>query len=445
MFRFPTWRVSALALAVAATPLLARDNPATPPPTTRPLASIDLPSLHIDAPDPSAIRDGEWWYVFTTGAGINVRRTRDFVTFERLPTVFREDVPAWGKALVPRAGTMWAPDIGKLGDRYYLVYSLSSWGSQQSAMGFATTPTLDPADPRFEWTDHGLLLDSVPGRDNFNAIDGALVNDASGAPWLVWGSYWDGIFVTRLDPETGRVIDPAQRTRVADEGGVIEGPQIAFRDGWYYLFASYGEGVGYHVRVGRSREITGPYLDRQGRNMVDGGGTALTTPATGFAGPGHHGLALGTPRGDLLLCHVFSRFSRDLHVAPLHWMRDGWPVAGEPQARPGKPLADLREHLVRTRWVISVDGANIGHGGFFTITLRPDGTLRSSNAASDTNRGRWTLEGDELSLHWPNPSAPGGAWIDTMVVAPDGSYLAGRNQRDLDVRGVPESTVTWPR
>jgi arabinan endo-1,5-alpha-L-arabinosidase len=75
--------------------------------------------------------------------------------------------------------------------QYYLYYAVSAFGKNTSAIGVATNKTLDPSDKNFNWIDHGEVIESVPGRDLWNAIDPNLII-AENEPWLVFGSFWNG-------------------------------------------------------------------------------------------------------------------------------------------------------------------------------------------------------------------------------------------------------------
>jgi arabinan endo-1,5-alpha-L-arabinosidase len=155
--------------------------------------------------DPSTIvkcKD-EFW-VFYTGHGIPSFHSKDLVKWEPGPSVF-QTAPEWIAAAVPENRNMsyWAPDVIHLGNRYLLYYSVSSFGKITSAIGLATTPTLDPADPAYHWTDHGIVVQSREG-GNFNTIDPSVFSDDNGTLWLAFGSYWSGIKLVRLDPKTGK-------------------------------------------------------------------------------------------------------------------------------------------------------------------------------------------------------------------------------------------------
>ncbi len=290
-------------------------------------------SRGVRAHDPSTIvkcRNAFW--VFWTGRGILSYYSKDLMDLEAGPPVFTAP-PSWAAAAVPANRDMvyWAPDVIHLADRYLLYYSVSTWGKNQSAIGLATNPTLDPADPAFRWTDGGIVVRSTPA-DNFNTIDPAVLQDARGDLWLAFGSYWSGIKLIQLDPATGkrRAADSPMYSVAYNTS--IEASYIYRHDGYYYLFVNWGQccrGVKstYEIRMGRSRRVNGPYLDRDGVDMMARGGTAFLGTVGPFIGPGHAGIVTVDGR-DWLSCHFYDgtrNGTPTLAILPLRWTADGWP------------------------------------------------------------------------------------------------------------------------
>lgn len=295
--------------------------------------------------DPAAIRVGDGYRVFSTGRGIPIGKSTDLIHWEDAGRVFPDALPAWVKEEIPGVRDLWAPDILHFGGSYHLYYSVSTFGSQRSCIGLATNVTLDPASPDYRWVDRGKVVESRPGVDDFNAIDPNVVLDEAGQPWLAFGSFWGGLKLIKLDPATG-LRPPGDRTITSiaarPKPGAIEAPFLVRRGGFFYLFASVdyccrGVDSTYKIAVGRSAAITGPYLDRDGRVMTDGGGTILLAGSGDVRGPGHNAVLLQPgPDGDLLFHHYYDAADRGmarLQVRPLRWTADGWPVAGEPLGR----------------------------------------------------------------------------------------------------------------
>jgi len=307
-----------------------------------PAASPDVPKLPTPAHDPAMIKEGDWYYLFTTGPGITVQRSKDLVTWLVVGQVFRNS-PAWMSRDVPLFdGTIWAPDISFVKDRYFLYYAVSSFGSNQSVIGLATNTTLDPHSPDFKWVDQGKVIGSLPGRDDWNTIDPNLAWDDSGHYYLVFGSFWGGIKMTAVDPDTGKLLrDPPEILSLARRPGVqydpIEAPFIFQHGGMYYLFVSFdfccrGINSNYKIAVGRSRAVTGPYVDHDGKPMMDGGGTIVLESYDDVHGPGHNAAVHDGDR-DLLVHHMYDGTRGGmavLQVRPILWTEDGWPKAGPP-------------------------------------------------------------------------------------------------------------------
>ena len=147
----------------------------------------------VSVHDPSTIArcKNESW-VFATGLGIHSCHSADLIHWVPGPPVFTNTL-SWTTNAVPgNRGRYWAPDVIHLGHRYFLYFAVSTWGKNTSAIGLATNPTLDPADPDFAWVDQGPVLQTSKA-DNFNAIDPAVILDGDGRLWLALGSFWSGI------------------------------------------------------------------------------------------------------------------------------------------------------------------------------------------------------------------------------------------------------------
>jgi len=298
---------------------------------------LQLGSRDIRAHDPSTLVrcDGEYW-MFHTGRGIGSWRSKDLVTWEAGPPVFKES-PPWVAEAVPenRNTVFWAPDVIKVGGRYLLYYSVSTFGKKVSAIALATNATLDPANPAFKWVDEGIVIRS--GADtNFNAIDPALLHDRDGKLWMTFGSFWSGLKLVELDPATGKRKAPEAPLHAVAHDGAIEAAFLYRHDAHYYLFVNHGtccRGINstYHIRVGRSENITGPYLDRDGRALLEGGGSVVLESEGPFIGPGHAGII---PVGDRewFGCHFYDATQRGrptYAIRPLTWDAQGWPVVGK--------------------------------------------------------------------------------------------------------------------
>ncbi|HEY0282352.1 MAG TPA: arabinan endo-1,5-alpha-L-arabinosidase [Rhizomicrobium sp.] len=299
--------------------------------------------------DPCIIKDGDTYYVFCTTmddkkqAQIPVHTSKDLIHWKAAGYAFPK-IPDWALKMIPATKGIWAPDISYRGGTYYLYYSLSSFGSIHSVIGCATSTTLDPKSPQYKWVDHGLVFMSDKG-SSFNCIDPAHIFDREGNRWLAFGSFWTGIKMIRLDPKTGKQ-SQADKTiytlaaRPIPEGGLdtVEACFLIERGGWYYLFASYdycckGVNSTYYTAMGRCKNITGPYLDKQGRKMTEGYGWVILKADQEeqgrWRGPGHCAV-LRDPGQDYIVYHAYDKLHKGapyLRIAPLVWSADGWSTA----------------------------------------------------------------------------------------------------------------------
>jgi len=302
-------------------------------------------SDRIQVHDPVMIKEGNTWYLFCTGMGISVWSSTDMKQWKSCRPVFAK-APEWAvEAVEGYTGHTWAPDISYHNGQFYLYYSVSAFGKNTSCIGVATNTTLDEADQAFKWVDHGKVIQSVPGRDMWNAIDPNLIVDDAGTPWLVFGSFWDGMKMVKLDQSLTKVAEPQEwhtvsarpRDYFTDEynagEGSVEAPFLFKKDKYYYLFVSFdfccrGLESTYKVVVGRSENITGPYVDRDGRKMIYGAGTPVLTGNKKWPGVGHS--ATYTFDGqDYLIYHGYDASDHGrpkLLIDTLQWDDAGWPV-----------------------------------------------------------------------------------------------------------------------
>ncbi|MBN2136590.1 MAG: arabinan endo-1,5-alpha-L-arabinosidase [Sedimentisphaerales bacterium] len=390
-------------------------------------------------PDPGIIKSKEdgCYYIFSTGRGIPIHRSKDLLNWEPLGSVFQTRVPQWARTEVPGARNIWAPDISYFNGEYHLYYSISTFGSQRSCIGLATNKTLDPASEDYKWTDHGVTIESAPDKTNFNAIDPAAFVDTDGGVYLAFGSFWDGIKMVHIDPATGKPNpDDSRRYSLArrPQHHAIEAAFIILHNDCYYLFVSFDaccDGVRstYRVMVGRSRKVTGPYIDIAGKRMTEGGGSLVLASHENWRGPGHNAV-LQTPEGDFIVHHTYdareTRGGRNLQIRPLLWDDRAWPLAGEPLGAPLVEKAELKPSDLLGKWKHLVN-----YEVESTVTILPDGRL--DHPDSDA---RWTLDGNNLIMHRPDKNAPNGAWLDELRVAPDGKSYIGRNLSGMVIRGT---------
>ena len=232
---------------------------------------------------------------------------------------------------------IWTPSITRRGKRLNIYYCVSSFKTNDSAIGLMTTDAFDPAQPGKNWQDRGMVLMSKTG-DDFNAIDPYRIDLSDGRAFLSYGSFWSGIKLRPLDPESGMLLKPdAPPLTLAarSDGGVVEASALWEHAGKFYLFVSFdrccmGVASTYNMRVGRADRIEGPYLDKTGKDMREGGGSVLQAASGRFIGPGGQE-PVQTDKGEMLAYHYYDADdggSAKLQLSPLGWSDDGWPELG---------------------------------------------------------------------------------------------------------------------
>ncbi len=295
--------------------------------------------------DPSSIiKHGDTYWFFSTGRGVRSWSSKDLNHWEPGPAVMPE-MPDWVKEVVPdQRGHYWAPDVIHLNGKYLVYYSVSSFGKNTSAIALASSKTLDPNSPDFEWKDEGIVIQSNR-QDRFNAIDPAIIQTSDDEIWMSFGSFWSGLKLFQLDPETGKRLNPEVDLVSIASYKAIEAPHIYEHDGWFYLFVNWdvccrGIESTYNIRVGRSKKITGPYLDKEGKDLREAGGSLLIQSDPPFIGPGHANI-FKTEAGKFLFSFHFydgtRRGAPTLGMLPLEWDCDGWPVLLDTEGGHVKP------------------------------------------------------------------------------------------------------------
>ncbi len=298
-------------------------DPESPP---KVVTSASSPSSH----DPAAIEADGTFYLFSTGLG--AWTSTDLTNWRNGGGVF--GVPSWMRTAVTGVRDLWAPDVAHFGGQYHLYYSGSVFGKNTSCIGHATRASLSSGD----WTDQGspTICSNISGlaeqNVNWNAIDPNVVFDMQGKPWLAFGSFWDGIELIALDESGERVGDTVTNLAQRRNGGP-EGPFIVHRCEYYYLFMSWdkccdGANSTYNIRVVRSKNIDGPYLDKDGTPALEGGGTLVSEGDSNWAGPGGQSVLFTSDDKAYLVYHAYQKPSGAirLRIADLVWDADGWPV-----------------------------------------------------------------------------------------------------------------------
>ena len=306
------------------------------------------PGVH----DPVMAKEGDTFYVYYTGGGC--WSSKDLISWKRERPIFdTSNTPEWLKAAGFSRPGYWAPDISFFNGQWYLYYAVSAFGKNTSVIGVATNETLNPSSPNYKWVDKGKVVQTYAVKTNWNAIDPNMVIDKkTGNPWLVYGSFWHGIQLVKLQKDGFRLANlddsllehtVASRKNYADSNtttageNAIEAPFIFYKDKYYYLFVSFdycckGPKSNYKIAVGRSKKITGPYTDKNGVAMSAGGGSILLEgDGKQFYGLGHNATyTFGNT--DYLVYHGYSvgqNAASKLVIEKLNWDKAGWPVIGD--------------------------------------------------------------------------------------------------------------------
>jgi arabinan endo-1,5-alpha-L-arabinosidase len=309
----------------------------------------DVEGVH----DPAIIQQGGTWYLFGTAtekgphAQLPIRCSNDLEHWKRCGAVFAA-IPDWIQKDSPETKDLWAPDISYFNRKYHAYYAFSAFGKNTSGIALVTNKILDQSSFDFRWVDEGLVLKSLAS-DDFNAIEPNIVFDSAGTPWLSFGRFWSGIKMRRLDAATGKLSSQdgklyalASRERpenppppppgLPSDWQAIEAPFIVHHGDYYYLFVSFdlccrGVKSNFRTMVGRSHDVTGPYVDADGKSMLHGGGKPLLTGNARWFGPGGESI-LQQPTGDIIVFHAYDGKTGHsfLQISTIDWTT-GWPRA----------------------------------------------------------------------------------------------------------------------
>jgi arabinan endo-1,5-alpha-L-arabinosidase len=337
-----------------------------------------------NAHDPSCIKaDDGYYYLYSTDAiyiprgikiqkpsmkigNIMVRRSRDLVHWKFLGWAFSH-IPVDAVKFVTNASDgrkpmgIWAPYIEKYKDKYRLYYAVSIFGENTSYIGLAESNS--PLGP---WSQKGCVVKTTKA-DTMNAIDPTVsTNKKTGQQWMIYGSFFGGIYALALNSATGLSKTPNDyghcvARRAGGDSAVIEAPEVIYNPEFkkYYLFVSYDPlFTTYNVRVGRGEKPEGPYYDLNGNNLIlPIDHTPVLTYAyrfsghPGWAGVGHCGVL--NDHGNYFMFHqgrlAPTNLMMDLHVRRIFWTPDGWPVVS-PERYAAVPQTVISENEIIGTW-----------------------------------------------------------------------------------------------
>ncbi len=337
--------------------------------------------------DPSIFRDGDTYYILSTDtktsrltselkSGAQIRKSKNLIDWEWVGHAL-DGVPEEAYEWTGARG-LWAPEVVKWDDTYYLYYCASQFGTNQSFIGVATSDSMDGP-----WQDQGEVF-KTSKKDQPNAIDPNLITDRDGNRYLVYGSFFGGIYAAKLDHATGKLMEYGEGVCIArreheTKQGAVEGPYMIYNPEFdmYYLFVSYDSLFSnYHIRVGRSKEVTGPFLDFQGNDLSDIDyrpsdeiGTKLLagyqfSDGSGWMAPGHNSIL--EENGAYFIVHHARLLDKQdtfcLHVRRILWTEDGWPLLS-PERYAGEKVEAINESQMLGSWEAMkfdrhVDGVN---------------------------------------------------------------------------------------
>ena len=299
------------------------ENAPWDPSTTNGAANHWALSGNLVTHDPTIGYENGTWWIFQTGPGIYGKWSSDGVNWNGAAAIFPNGL-SWWQQYVPEHDGMdiWAPELKHYNGRAYLYYSVSTFGSRVSAIGLASASSVAAGD----WQDEGVVVNTTNSND-YNAIAPDLVLDKNGAPWLVFGSWNSGIKLKRINPITMKPYGSLYS--LASRSGGIEAPTVIYRQGYYYLFVSIGKccaGVDstYQIAYGRATDIRGPYLDKNGVDIMNSGGSILDAGNNVWVGPGGQDI-LNT---DVIVRHAYDANDNGtpkLLISTLNWDSNGWP------------------------------------------------------------------------------------------------------------------------
>lgn len=240
--------------------------------------------------DPSVIKVDDTWYVF--GSHLAAAKSDDLMNWKLIASGVKENNPIIPDAMKEmkeafvwaKTATFWAPDVIRLADgKFYMYYCNCEGSSPRSALGLAVADQVEGP-----YRDLGIILksgqnaaqkdengDLYDATQEPNAVDPDVFFDKEGRLWMVYGSYSGGIFILELNPETGLPLESGYGKKLLGANHLrIEAPYMLYspETDYYYLFLSFGglaADGGYNIRVCRSKNPDGPFVDSLGQDMID--------------------------------------------------------------------------------------------------------------------------------------------------------------------------------
>lgn len=340
--------------------------------------------------DPSMVRFEDGYALMSTNNNLQLWTSEDAYTWrDHKSTVSK--IPQWAYTYAPTTEGIWAPDIYYMNGEYRVYYCVSVFGKRTSAIGYQSTKSIMPGTTGYGWTDHGHVFHTVAS-DKYNAIDADVVRDTEGNYWMAFGSFGLGIQLIKLDAKTGyqasddkTVYNIARRTSKASNGAE-EGPSLIEHGGQYFLFTAWDiccqqganiEQTTYKTAYGRADKVTGPYKDRAGYDMANGGGTILMERYGRYVGPG--GGEAFQDLNRVRFVHHYYDLNGDkynhIHIRDVVFTDDNWAEMGQPFL--GRYLSAEVEHGALTRAVsgdLAITRSNTASNGEYLAYINTAGS-----------------------------------------------------------------------
>ena len=389
--------------------------------------------------DPSMVRFEDGYALMSTNNNLQLWTSEDAYTWrDHKSTV--SAIPQWAYTYAPGTEGIWAPDVFYMNGEYRVYYCVSVFGKRSSAIGYQSTKSIMPGSSGYGWTDHGHVFHTTTS-DKYNAIDADVVRDTEGNYWMAFGSFGLGIQLIKLDATTGyqasddkTVYNIARRTSSAS-GGAEEGPSLIEHNGQYFLFTAWDkccqqganiEQTTYKTAYGRADKVTGPYKDRAGYTMANGGGTILLERYGRYVGPGG-GEAFQDLNRVRFVHHYYDNAGdkfNHIHIRDVVFTEDNWAEMGQPFL--GRYLSAEVEHGVLTRAVsgdLAITRSNAASNGEYLAYVNTEGSkirlpMNIMQAGDYLLRYRYANGGDASATHKVTVNGKS----QTVTLPPTGSW-----------------------
>ena len=389
--------------------------------------------------DPSMVRFEDGYALMSTNNNLQLWTSEDAYSWKDHKSTVSA-IPQWAFQYVPGTEGIWAPDVYYMNGEFRVYYCVSVFGKRSSAIGYQSTTSIVPGTSGYGWKDHGHVFHTTTS-DKYNAIDADVVRDTEGNYWMAFGSFGLGIQLIKLDATTGyqanddkTVYNIARRTSKASEGAE-EGPSLIEHNGKYFLFTAWDkccqqganiEQTTYKTAYGRADKVTGPYKDRAGYDMANGGGTILLERYGRYVGPG--GGEAFQDLNRVRFVHHYYDLNGDkynhIHIRDVVFTDDNWVEMGQPFL--GRYLSAEVEHGVLTRAVsgdLAITRSNTASNGEYLAYVNTEGSkirlpMNIMQAGDYLLRYRYANGGDAAATHKVTVNGKS----QTVTLPPTGSW-----------------------